>query len=441
MKCSSFCITIFYLSVSFALVGQSAERTSGVQLPKQDNNPKVNLRLAKYYDSIGVYDSALIYIRRANLFVEDENLRAEVIMEYAEIALSLGYYSTAQDFAFKAIELYSNKGDSAMVASAYNKLGRIAEENRLFDKSIEYYEQGLKFDPESWAIKNNIGATYLSEKTRLFKAVAVFQECLDHSKKVNDAYLIAVAHYNLAEAFLEFKLYDSALVHIKATWDYNVAAGDSAGIMFDSKLFGKYYKMRGQLREAKHYLLSSLSMSAKFGSFGYWNMSELPKLYTLLSELYLLENKPDSSLYYQGRLIDLQQDHLRNQRISTTEFALSVSEEDFQNFIQREKQNRIRLLEYLGITLTLLVVLLAYLIFAAKDLHRKYAPYLSSAFLILFFEFILVILDPFLSTLTDGDQLYVLLSNALLALLLIPIHKRIGLLLDRWSLDIKWRMQ
>lgn len=412
---------------------------------KLDSLKKIALKTndaQTYYDlyaslsELDKHDSAFIYLQKAVAHVKDKKLEAKIRNSYSGSAQIKGFYSLAQQQAFNSLELSLELRDSLLISSAYNSLASIADETGLQEKAIQYYEEGLRYDPKDFAIKNNMANTLVSQKN-LFKAVGIYQELLNKYPR-NDSLGIAIAHNNIGDAFLELKNFDSALTHIRATLAISTALHDSSGLMFDNKLMGKYWLSQAQYKKAKSCFYFSLRLNEKFGEKEQnWLGIELPALYRHMVDIYTRDKNMDSVIWFKDKLIEYQKFLLDKQKKSTAEFIFSDQESELKAFVQRQDQARKGLTEYYGIALILLFIAVIYFLFTGKDKQRKYAPYLSIIILILTFEFLLVVLDPLINRVTSGEPMYDFVINVSLALTLIPLQHFGEKIFKKFALDIR----
>jgi purine-cytosine permease-like protein len=79
--------------------------------------------------------------------------------------------------------------------------------------------------------------------------------------------------------------------------------------------------------------------------------------------------------------------------------------------------------EYYGIAIGLIIILILYFLFNGIDDQKKYSPYVSVVLLILAFEFILIVFDPLLGRLTKNEPVFSFMANVLIALALVPVQQ------------------
>lgn len=429
--------TLLLLVVALATEAQPSKIDSLKKIVAETNDPKSYFELYKIYNK---KDSAFIYLQKALTYVKDKTLESEIRRFYAREFLSRGYYSMAQKQSFESLKLALEVADSAKISRAYILLGSIAYQTQLYDKALSYQEEGFKFSKNDEVItrslKNNYGLTLMSTND-IYKAVGIYQELL---KQVKDSIALSTYHNNAGTAFLKLKNYDSAYTHIKTTLDISIGLNDSSRIMFNNKLMGQYYYGTKQYDQAKSHFKLALKLNESFSEVhGLWNSLELPELYQCLTDIYTEEHNIDSLAWIKNQQIEFQKSLLEKQRKSSAEFIFASHEEELNWLMQEQNKAKKNLAEYYAIALAIIFLVVAYFAFSGKDKQRKYSPYVSIFILILLFEFLLVVLNPLINKITEGEPFYDFLCNALLAFLIIPIQFWGEKIFRKFALDIRLR--
>lgn len=376
--------------------------------------------MGSLYDSLTQLDSGLYYTEKALAIVSDEHLEAKVRYLYGFLNFRVGLYSVGHMQAFKALELSLALSDTSNITDCYWLLGVLAFESGLYDKSIEYFDKGLVYVPDGDGFLISKGAAFIKQK-EYFKAIGFFQELL---RKFTDPLSIATVHNNLGEAFLDLRNYDSAYSHISSTLKINTEQKDSTGLMYDRYILGRYYFELNNYRDAGKSFSQALKLSEKFGAAEYtWYANELPMLYDYLVQVYMAQNKLDSVILMKNGLIKLEHERLNQLQMNTVELAFVGQEQRFEELLLQQQKSKRALVEYYGIAIGLIIVLILYFLFNGIDNQKKYSPYISVVLLILTFEFILIVFDPLLGRLTNNEPVFGFMANVLIALALVPVQQ------------------
>ena len=436
MKSFLLTLFIFCLQVAFA---QHSKIDSLRSVIRETNDAQAYLELAL---STLDKDSSYLLLQKALIYVDDKNFELTIYANISEWEFNRGFYSLAQKSAFQGLEIGLAVDDSSKVSKCYKLLGLIAQGTGLYNKAIEYNQKGIaycgKTNTKSMIpISNNLGLTYLL-KGDLFKSIGIFQDNLPKAIETHDSLALAIVHNNLGTAFLKLKNYDSALHHIKKTLQVSTLRKDSIGLMYDNKLMGEYFYERKQLNEAKSHLYRSLTLDNKFGvKEDLWDNVERPNCYQMLEAIYAQEKNADSARYFKDKMLSHYKELLEEQKKHNAGFVFANQEEQLKAIAEKENKIRRGMSQYYGIALVLLLCIIVYFTQTHKDVQRKYTPYVSLVLLVLTFEFLLIIMDPFISKITNDQPLLNFGINVLLAFMLVPLQKLGESVFTKFGLDIK----
>ena len=171
--------SIRYASIATELTEDSGNIILGA---KAYNN------LGDYYQSIGVYDSAIVaYNRSVELYAQlrNEELSSSVISKIGELSLITGDFSMALDFMIKSLLLKENEGDLDGTGNGYLNVARVLHSINDYDQALEYYLKGLTYF-EQVDNKTKIGETLWriglikSLQLKIAEAEENFQQAIVH---------------------------------------------------------------------------------------------------------------------------------------------------------------------------------------------------------------------------------------------------------------------
>ena len=87
------------------------------------------------------------------------------------------------------------------------------------------------------------------------------------------------------------------------------------------------------------------------------------------------------------------------------------------------------LLEFVIVGVTILIVMIAFLLLSRTIIvNARFIIFLGAMALLLFFEFINLLLHPFIENITDHSPTLMLVALVLIAAILVPLHHR----LEKW---------
>jgi len=149
---------------------------------------------------------------------------------------------------------------------------------------------------------------------------------------------------------------------------------------------------------------------------------------TLLYSVYQERKNLDSSLKYANLCLSIK-DSLYNQRAAREFQALvfreQLREQDLEQARVRTEEERKENIQMIGIGAFIPVFFMTVLILSRRRLNTKVIDFLVLIGLLLFFEFITLLIHPRLETLTNRKPILMLLSLAAIASILIPSHHRL----------------
>lgn len=204
---------------------------------------------------------------------------------------------------------------------------------------------------------------------------------------------------------------------------YRYLAGTSPKSMYAGFLI-----RHNNLLPAKWLALDCLAGSRFIGSAEYGKTAA-----GYLQEIYHTLGKPDSAYYYsrlESELRDSAFSQEKIYRLQSLAFAeqLRMRDEDLKK--QKAEEQRRREIQFLSIgigiiSLCMFFLLLSHSIIANESIIR----FIGIISLLVVFEFVNLLIHPFLEKITHHNSIFMLLSLVCLAALLIPLHHR----LEKWA--------
>lgn len=386
------------------------------------------------------------------------------------------YTGYVYDSAFKYIAI-ADSVNQLLEKDEYNALifdlyAQFYESIRDFERAVLYYEAELEAarvtndtSALSTALNNLAGLNF--ELQRLPTALAMYQESLELSKAVGKSTLITLG--NLVNVCLELEDYDKARTYLRDAHREALSVGGNWEREYYHRVAGNYYMDVDSLRQAELQYSQALYVNSL-------SKNVEDKAYTLksLGELYLDEERYDESIKLflealkiceeegfptlQSAIIfqlqaafagkgdydeaydylhaytelerELQEDDAR-EKVTALETRYTVEKEQRVREERKQKleaqaraeEERRANIQYSGIFIGLL--LMASLLLTARKftIPERVLHGFTFFIFILFFEFLLVISDPWIETFAQGSPLLKLLANSIIALLIIPFHR------------------
>ncbi len=382
------------------------------------------------------------YLTRAQQLFEKEgnSLDAAIALtSTAELFSNNSDYATALKYAVKALNLYDKSLHlSPDVYNTYNYsllcnlLGIIYKNLNEYDKSINYYGKYLELSRrigEWWGVAiayNNLGTL---ERNRLHydKALEYYEKSLKIWNILNvDSYL-GDLYLNMGNAHLEKYNFGLAEACFDSSMKYFSGKDSPLGASRVETCRGNLYMYKKDFRTARSKYLQALELNKTEG-----NLEITVENYRGLSSA--CDSLGDyRNAYYYYKLFTEKKDSLYNME-KATEVGRVTANYETQRQIEerrrleeqaaaREKEvvNRRNTLEYSGMTIFVLVLFTFMFLSGKLRISDTFLEVMVFVSLLLLFEFIQVLLDPFINRLTGSEPFYLLLVNLVIVAAIIPI--------------------
>ena len=304
-------------------------------------------------------------------------------------------YLHAAEYAKKEIPFATATNDKNLLSKIYNGIACIYGEGKMADSGMVYAEKAVKMDGE---LKNylqlavstsTLGENYIASGE--FDVALPFLRRTASYYKQNGApspYMDAYLKNDFAEVFLATKIYDSA----------------------------NHYSQQA--------LLVSVPLDIKDQSM---------RSYEYLYKSFEQTNQQDSLNKY-FRLTMLTKDSLLSLEKVKSIQALTFQEQLRQQEAAAEKakadKERHQNIQYALIALTIISFVIIFLVLSRRYItNAKLIQFLSVVALLVVFEFLNLLLHPFLESVTHHSPVLMLLSLVCIAALLVPLHHK----LEHWA--------
>ena len=312
------------------------------------------------------------------------------------------------------------------IGNIYVTQGDQDEGSRWYHKSLKIYQE-LKDEKNIALIYINIGATKQQSNDR-YSALVYYNKALDVYKKLNRKDGIITCKTNIGVIYSEYKDYDKALKNYNTALELSQEIGDMQSTGNNYTNIGTVQGMMGMMDEATENLLKGLEIAKEFGF-----LFREKESYISLSDLYAKDNDHKQALSYY-KLYTSTKDSLFNEDKSKEIGRIeAVHEFDMDQMEHKREQQEIEQqqataksrsdnLQYSGILIFLVAIFTAVFMIGKFSIPIKLAEGLIFFAFLLFFEFMLVMLDPYIEDYSNGAPAIKLLFNAILAGLIFPLH-------------------
>lgn len=374
--------------------------------------------------------------------------------------------------AEQAIALSQRIGFKKGEAEAYSNIGYWFNQKGNYPKALEHYlksiqiSESINYEAGLKRSFNSISTVYLYLKD-FRTSISYASKARDLSIKLQDLHTLALSASWLSKSYLELHRLDSALKYAQESYEAAVRRKEPLPLYFATARLGEVHAAEANTPLALEYLRLSLFNSRKDGRYFriatahqqlanvfknigardscLWHAQQaftisqaqnlsatLLSSSLLLSELYEGVNDTESLRYH--KLALAAQDSLfsqeKNQQVEALRFSETLRQREMEASKKQAAEERKNNLQYAAIAFGLIVFFILFLLLSHSVIARPgLIKFLGVLALLIVFEFVNLLLGPFISRITGDSPLLMLIFMVCIAGLLIPIHHRLDVLL------------
>ncbi len=379
------------------------------------------LYLGEYFSALNNFE---IGIRLANKAGAD-TLESLTTMHMALAYMFLGEFDKSLIYFQEANKMAEAMGQTNQVYSTYGNMGLLYD--RMGDTKLakEYYTKAMvhhKAIGDSGNYAKNIAniSSLLMNEDQLDSAISLMTESMNIQKILGQDYSYYLARGNLGLMYTNKEWYAKADTIFRDVLAYSRKAGDQAGILTMYFYMGDMFMDMGELDSAEYYMLKS----EKFAE-AVQHTHRLKNAYGKLEDIY--EQKEDYRLALKYARLESELDNEltgeeMQQKVKFLEYEENKRKEEIEMQRLLNEQARIQSLQYKAVFLFILLVFLILLFVIQKWSSPRFTEGMIFFAFILLFEFILLLVDPYVEDLAQEQPIWVLSMNVLLALVIVPLH-------------------
>ena len=402
-----------------------------------------NMALAKMYKgkielAIKLFHSAIIINEATNdlkgLTDNYSNL-AFIYEDQGNVAKAIHTYETVLKIDR---QLNNKKG----MASTLTNLGHLHKKQENYNYAIQFHKEAIDIMEEFEdyhglsAAYNNLGSTYFNT-SMLDSALYCYKKGLHYQEKVGNNVMISTLYENLGVYYFNTGKFDSALVYHQLSMDLRIKNDISDGQATSSARLADIYYIDKDFEKAQLLAEDGLKKGRETGHLVAIELNS-----SILSRIYEAQGKGIKSLEMYKLYVQMK-DSINNEQNTKAvihqqtqyefEKAQIVKENEAkeQARLEVEETSRRNNLQYSLIFLGILVLFVAILMLGFIKVSPNVAEGLIFFAFLILFEFVLVFTEPYLEQYTNGEPMYNLLANSVLALLIFPVHAILEKLLKK----------
>ena len=364
---------------------------------------------SKNQDELGANYTTL-YIGTVFMFKDDAN-----------IALKM---------ALPLLEKFEKRNDQYGIMRCYQLIGMCYSVIKSYDLSFSYLHKSIaiaeKYQYERFQsiIYNSAGVVYF-ESGQPIPALEYAQKALQLDIKNKDSIRLPVSLSTVGESYMEAKSYDLAMPFLRRSFNlFSKREHNTYSAVYIHNDLAQAYLGLKQPDSAMHYAYLAIKKSLRQD---YKN--ERLRSYQYLIDIFTQTGKQDSLNKYYPLLIKTKDDIFdlgKLRSIENSNFAEQLRQREIEAEKLKAEEERRHVIQYAMIATGIITFFILFLLLSRTVIvNEKWISFLAILALLLVFEFINLLIHPFIGNLTHHSPILMLLCMVALASLLIPLHHKL----------------
>lgn len=428
------CLICFYIIVQnpFAQI-DSVDATLRNMMSEKNDTLRIG-NLYRYFGSIQEKDALenLEMAQHLLLLAEekkDDYVKAYALCQLGYQSMTVGNNTKSLEYNLKALKIAERLNNPVLLAIVKNRLGHNALEP---NKRLSYYKEAFKIALETsdnalkCIVSGNLGGAFFDTK-ELDSALFYLQKSEQFARKTDYPELGRFYLLKLGNVYAEMKNRTLALAY------YNLALQDAEkqGVTRvksgRQNAMAKFYYNENQKDSAIYYASEAIKTVQ---NTPFSNQVIQPS--KLLMDIYKNINSDSAMKYAEMYLVA--NDSLNSLKTIQQNQLTIFDEEMRQRAILDEKleaqRGRQQNIQYALIAIGIIIFITLFLMISRTIVvNGKWISFFSVLGLLVVFEFLNLLLHPFLERITHHSPLLMLLALVCIAALLIPLHHKI----EKWA--------
>ena len=352
----------------------------------------------------------------------------------ANTFIKIGNYPMALEYYFEKLKLEEKRDNPSNLASALMNIGAVYVYQEEYSKALYYYNKSdsiiraRQVGSLQYYSFQNLGDIYdrlnLSDSSYKYFTMALAVAKDSANIDFTGASLTGLGHSYLKKENFQMSLinYQSAISYLRAANDDDLLCEAALGL---AKLYEKlnerdsaeyYARLSLGIAQSDKFLLRDLE-AAKFLTNHFKELNKIDSAFSYLNYVQVLND----SLNSKSRIREIQV-------MSSNEQLRQVEIEENKKIAQ---QARVQELQLLLIGIFIPTFFLITLLLSRIKMDIRVVKVLGILSLLFLFEYLTLLLHPFVTQMTNHKPIYELLVYVTIAGILIPIHHRI----EHWMIE------
>jgi len=278
---------LLLLVCSFKLWATSVPIDTLNHLKDDTNKVRVLHAIGKQFWSTGNFDSALIYLNRAQALSLQLNYTIGAARTYTYLGWvysDQGNYAEALKYAWEALQIYTKLKYEKNICGSYIDLGIVSHTRGNYTAALDYYlkalqiAEKLKDEKSTGVCCSNVGDVYY-DLHNYNGAIPYYIRAQKIYEKLADSSNIAKAYADLGRIYGEQGKNDDALKYFFLNLNIEKRRNYRQGIVISGCNIGESYRRMGNIHLANSYIVNALKLAKEINL-----KEEEPFLYSELAE-------------------------------------------------------------------------------------------------------------------------------------------------------------
>lgn len=421
----------FFIVFFFKVTAQTLPTDSlllQLQSAKEDTN-KVTLLLR--LSSANTYNNPQIALEYSlsslslSQKLDFESGEFKSLLKLGEAVAVSGNFTSALEIKLKALKLAEKTGNDVFIGDAYMNLAGFYFYQGDYIQSILYTKKSFSF-PSSYAQQQELLNGFLGEAffklNQLDSALFYIQKA--YQLDLSGDWHWSVPYYILGGIHSKQNHPELALNYYRLGLSQKAAQKD----IIDGYLgIANVFEKTGNKDSALYYAKKTIDEGRQFSL-----LPEVLEATVLVKNVYKKENKDDSAFFYQELMIEIK-DSLFSQekqrQVQNQTFDEKIRQQELEKEKNKQSEERKQNIQYIIISLSLVIFIILFFLFSHSIVaNERLIKFLGILSLLIVFEFINLLIHPYLADITNHSALLMLVIMVCIAALLIPLHHR----LEKW---------
>lgn len=424
--------------VGFSSIGSGQQNTIDslqTELTKQHadtSRAKLLYNLSYYYQTYKPDSSMLLAQEAYDLSVKHHFLKGEsqALSQIAGAFDRMGNSAHALEYYIRQLKIEEERKTPDDIDNINMNIALVYNRNKDTAKAIAYIltaDSILRADHsddlESQQFLNLNKGDIFEKANRLPEALLYTQNCYQLALKNDNILMIGSALNNLGNIYLKAGDFEKAISSYRASMPYLLAMSDSLGLSECKIGMSKAFEKKGAVDSALLYATGAYKLASQNGFLSNALASAIQ-----VSQLYRKQHNTDSAFTYleiAGTLKDSIEGIEKIKRLESISIEEQLRQKHLLALAEEEKEETRQRLQLLAIGIMIPVFFLTSIYISRKKIHQKLIEFSGIVSLLLLFEYITLLIHPFVEEITHHTPLLEIIILVCIAALVVPAHHKI----------------